>query len=164
MKSLLTVFTIAFAVVMISETAFAQHRRGGHGRGGHGRGGGHHHGGHHRHRNGTYVTCAPEVVANNLQKADSVLADLAKNELKSNATFVGKISEVAAIASAQDKSAAYLALAGVDSNDAEEVLNFVYAREASASNVLAAQKNLDINADQATLVINKLTEALKLQE
>lgn len=168
MKSVFTV--LALAVLMFSQDALSQHRRPGGDRPG--RGGWDHprrpdrprypRGPRYpRHRDTTVVTCAPAVVANNLQTADSVLAGLANAELKSNATFTAKVSEVAAIESAQDKSAAYLALAGVDANNAEEVLNFIYAREASASNVLAAQKNLDLNADQATLVINKLTTALK---
>jgi hypothetical protein len=171
-----SIVILALAVLALGQVAEAQRHGGGRGRGGH-RGPDHRRP--HYPRTGCTdifgnwtpcntgviytetITCAPKVVANNLQTADAVLGSLATGELKSNATFTAKVSAVASIESAQDKSAAYLALAGVDANNAEEVLNFIYAREASASNVLAAQKSLDLNADQATLVINKLTSALK---
>jgi hypothetical protein len=115
-----------------------------------------------RHRdNVAVVTCAPEVVASNLQKADQVLGSLAAGELKSNATFTTRVAEVAAMSSSQVKTENYLELAGVDANNADEVLNFLYAREVASRNVEAVQANLDLTADQATLVINKLTEALR---
>ncbi len=115
-----------------------------------------------RHRdNVAVITCAPEVVASNLQKADQVLGQLSANELKSNETFTTRVAEVAAISSSQEKTESYMALAGVDAANADEVLNFLYAREVALENVEAVQENLDLNAEQAKLVINKLTEALR---
>lgn len=111
--------------------------------------------------NVSVITCAPEVVASNLQKADQVLGALATGDLKSNTTFTTRIAEVAAISSSQEKTENYLSLAGVDANNADEVLNFLYAREVATENVEAAQENLGLTAVQATLVISKLTEALR---
>jgi hypothetical protein len=187
-KTLVTFF--ALALVVAGQDAFAQRqgggrggstgRGGGHTGGGHtgGHGGGHtggghtgghtggHGGGHTGHHTGygggySTVTCAPEVLSNNLQATDQALSQLAANELKANSAFTATVANVAAIQSSQEKTEAYLGLVGVDASDAEAVLNFLYAREVSASAVLTVQKNLDLNAEQATLVIDKMTQALR---
>src|SRR5262245_6554940 len=98
LKGVLMKFVAFFAVAALSLSVQAQHHGGhhvgGHHGGGH-HGGGHHggwHGGHHRHDT-TVVTCSPEVVSNNLEKADAALSQLAAAELKSNATFTAKVAE-----------------------------------------------------------------------
>lgn len=106
--------------------------------------------------------CSPSDVQSNVQTADQVLSDLSKKELSHAETFKLKVAAVQALPAGQEKVDSYFHLAGIkDPSNTTEVMNFIYARQVDPKNVEAVKDNLQLSDEQAKLLINKLTSALK---
>ncbi len=108
------------------------------------------------------ITCAPETVANNVQIADATLADLAANELSSAETFKVRATDLARMPLGREKADAYFKLVGIKNpSDGVEVMNFLYAREVNKAYVQSVSENLQLSNEQAAVLVQKMTQALK---
>ncbi len=108
------------------------------------------------------VTCAPEQVASNVQIADQTLASLASNELANAETFKVRVSDLARMPMGREKADAYFKLVGIKNpNDGVEVMNFLYAREVNPAYVQKVSENLQLTNEQASVLVQKMTQALK---
>jgi len=93
--------------------------------------------------------------------AEAVLVGLAQNEMSENTVFTQKVADFQALDGAQ-KIEEGLRIAGVKNpKDAKEVMNLIYARTPSAESVSRVAENLNMNDEEATLVVVSVTNALK---
>ncbi len=108
------------------------------------------------------ITCAPETAENNMAKADGVLSQLASTELANAETFKVRAGDLMQMPMSREKADAYMKLVGIKNpNDGVEIMNFLYAREIDAQYVQSVSDNLQLTSDQAKLLVQKMTEALK---
>lgn len=108
------------------------------------------------------VECAPEVVDGNVKATDRILANLAKSQDFAGAkTFKSQISKIAGLKKSGEKANQYLALAGIDARNSEEVVEFVGARSVKAQWLNSLEKNSGLSAKQAETVATQLQNALR---
>ncbi len=118
-----------------------------------------------RHRNhGDYYyageSCSPDVVEKNFDILETTVDDIAALPSFQNANdFQTRLVAIHAETDLEKRISAYTALVGVNANDPIEVAEFLGAREQSLY-IQRAQKILNINADQATVLVNAITENL----
>ncbi|MBY0472353.1 hypothetical protein K2X30_14400 [bacterium] len=109
-----------------------------------------------------YDACSDEVKASNLAVVDQVLVEMAKRpEFANAAQFQEKIRSIQALATNEEKIAAYMGTMAIDPQNNEDLVNFIYGREVNQAQVDALQKSTGLSAAQAAEVAGKLAAALR---
>ena len=118
---------------------------------------------HGRHHGDYYYgesSCSPEVVEKNINILESTVNGLASSKEFANAQdFQKVIAEIQAEKNVSKLISSYCALVGVDANDPKQVVEFLGAREHNAY-VAHAQRTLNLNAQQANLLVETISENL----
>src|SRR3989344_507046 len=105
--------------------------------------------------------CGPGDLEKNITAVEKAIDELAKSEEFKGATkFQGKVAEIKRLSEAE-KFSAYLAVIGIKHDDEAEIKQLVTRREPKPEWITATQKNLDLNADQARALVDKLAAALQ---
>lgn len=108
------------------------------------------------------VECANEVVEGNVKATDRVLKNLAaSSDFASAKSFRAQVSKISKQKQAGNKATQYLALAGIDANNSEAVVEFIGARDIKGQWLSSLEKNSGLTSEQAEVVASKLQNTLR---
>jgi hypothetical protein len=126
-----------------------------HGRPGWGYGGGY------RGRGPVVVShCSPEAKNNMVSVVEHTLKDAAASkEFEGAAQFQEFVQNTAALTNNDEKIHTYLSVLGVDSNDADAIMNFIGARD-RAPYIISAEKKMGVSAEQADILVKNLSSTI----
>jgi hypothetical protein len=105
----------------------------------------------------TDTMCAPQVRQGNVSATEIALNELSMTELK-DATKFKQILTSAKNLNEEKRMDIYFKMVGVTDNN--DIIQFISARDIDSKYINALTSNVDLNEEQARLVINKISAAL----
>lgn len=105
-----------------------------------------------------FIQCAPEVIGSNIDRVESALISLARNELSGSGSFNDFVSLTSSL-SDSDKILHYRRVLGTKSD--QEFAEFLGRRETEIPEVYVknVQENLKLSKDQANVLVSALSSA-----
>ena len=108
------------------------------------------------------ISCAPGEIASNVALTDKALKTIAATPAFAKAAkFKTAIASISSNKDAAARADAYMKLAGINSRDSKQVVEFVGAREARGTWIVELQRNAELSEAQAVSVAQSLQGALR---
>lgn len=113
---------------------------------------------------GEYINagCAPNVVEDNVQRTDRIVAQTAaSSEFASAKRFRQAAAAIAAEKAPAVRMTKYLALVGIDARDTHAVAEFAGQRDVSVKEVSLLMTNTGLTGPQAKKLVGSLVDGLR---